>query len=87
MTNAISMLANMGSNVAASQMSAGQYAAAIAALNADEELSYALLNKDVTAISRALGGRASMVCMVAPAEEEPAKEEEPVPVDEPTKDA
>jgi len=88
MTSAIQMLANMGSNAAASRMSADQYASAIAALGADEELGSALLNRDVTAISRSLGGRISMVCMVAPAEEEPpAQEDAPVPVDEPVQDA
>jgi len=88
MTNAIQMLATVGSNSAASQMSADQYTSAIAALGAGEELSSALLNRDVTAISRALGRRISTVCMVAPAKEEPpAQEHAPVAVDEQVQDA
>ena len=88
MTNAMQMFANIGSNAAASRLSAGQYASAIAALGADEELSSALLNRDVTDISRFLSGRISTVCMVAPAEEEPpAQEDAPFPAKKPVQDA
>jgi len=69
-TNAIQMLASLGSNAAASRMQAAEYAAVVTALGADSELTQALLDRDVAAISRTLGGRATMICMVSPAEEE-----------------
>lgn len=89
MTNAIQMLANMGANASAARMTADQYAAAIAALGADDALTTALLDRDVAAISRSLGGRATMVCMVAPAEEEeqPAQDDQPNQDEAPAKDA
>jgi hypothetical protein len=84
------MLANLGSNAAAARMLPAEYAALVAALGADAELTQALLDRDVATISRSLGGRATMVCMVAPAEEERPEEspdqrpEEPSsPADEP----
>lgn len=90
MTHAIQMLANLGSNAAATRMQHAEYAAMVAALGADTELTRALLDRDAAAISRSLGGRATMVCMVAPAEEEQPEEspdqrpEEPSsPADEP----
>lgn len=87
MTNAIQMLASMGANASAARMSADQYAAAIAALDADDVLASALLDRDAVAISQALGGRARMVCMVAPAEEEqPAQQDQPSQDDTPSKD-
>ncbi len=74
MTHAIQMLANLGSNSAATRMPPAEYAAIVAALGTDAELTQALLDRDVAAISRSLGGRATMVCMVAPAEEEQPEE-------------
>jgi hypothetical protein len=64
------MLANLGSNAAATRMPPTEYAALVAALGADTALTQALLDRDVGAISRSLGGRATMICMVSPAEEE-----------------
>lgn len=49
----------------------------IAVANLDESERNVLVRRDVAGLSRLLGGRASMVCSVMPAEdEEPLEEEE-----------
>lgn len=60
MSNAIQFLEAMGSNAAMSRLSAGDYAAVIAGLDADGSQQRALLERDPIALNGLLGGRAKM---------------------------
>jgi hypothetical protein len=81
MTDVIRFLESMGSNPALANLSATEYAAAVAALDADQMQKQALLDRDHTALNRLLGGRDKMYCSQYPAREdqplEPQQEPEP----------
>lgn len=80
MSNLIQFLETLGSNAAASRMSAQDYAAAVAALEADEPSRQALLDRDADALNRSLGGRSKMMMsiLVTPEDdEEKRKDEQP----------
>ncbi len=88
MSNVIQFLETMGGNAAAARMSAAEYLAAVAALEADEPSRRALLARDSGMLVEALDARPFMMCMVvAPGEgNEPADspaEDAPETPDEP----
>ena len=88
MSNVIQFLETMGGNAAAARMSAAEYLAAVAALEADEPSRRALLARDGGMLVEALDARPFMMCMVvAPGEgNEPADspaEDSPETPDEP----
>jgi hypothetical protein len=70
MSNAIQFLESLGGS--AEPMSAEQYARAVAALDVDAGLRQALLERDGGRINQLLGGRGSMMLVLAPADEKPA---------------
>lgn len=74
MSNAISFLESLGST--AEPMDAGQYARAVAGLDVDATLRQALLDRDDGRIAQLLGGRGSMMLVLAPADDAPAKDDE-----------
>lgn len=65
MSNAIQFLEAMGSNAALGRLSAAEYAAAVAQLDADEAQQQALLERNHAALSDLLEGRPKMVFMVS----------------------
>lgn len=69
MSNAIRFLETLGSTP--ETMSGPQYAQAVAGLEVDAELRQALLTRDPAQINRLLGGRASMMLVLAPADDQP----------------
>ena len=89
MSNVIQFLETMGGNAAAARMSAAEYLAAVAALDADEPAQRALLARDSRKLVEALDARPFMMCMVvAPGDdnEQPADspiEDAPETPDEP----
>ncbi len=81
MSNIVRFLETLGGQP---KLSAGDYAAAVALLQADEPQREALLAADADALNGLLGGRVRMVCMIAPSEEEaperaPERENEDAP--------
>jgi hypothetical protein len=69
MSNVIRFLETMGSNAATARMSAADYLAAVAALDADGSSQRALLARDGGQLVEALNARPFMMCMVvAPGE-------------------
>ncbi|MFC5570423.1 hypothetical protein ACFPN1_10170 [Lysobacter yangpyeongensis] len=59
-------------------LSDDEFAAAIAKTEMDPSAQKALLDRNAQALSKALGGRLKMMCMVVPAEnDEPQQDEEP----------
>jgi hypothetical protein len=70
MSNAIQFLESLGGTAA--PMTAEQYAQAVAALDVDAGLRQALLERDSGRINQLLGGRGSMMLVLAPADEKPA---------------
>jgi hypothetical protein len=90
MSNVIEFLESLGANAALAGQSAERYIAAVEALELEEAERIALLNKDVLAISSALGGREKLFCFVAAEEDQPQEEgesEEAPDQQEPTPDA
>jgi hypothetical protein len=81
MTDVIRFLESMGSNPALTNLTATEYAAAVAALDADQAQKQALLDRDHAALNRLLGGRSKMYCSQYPAREDqpldPQQEPEP----------
>lgn len=73
MTDVIRFLESMGSNPALANLPATDYAAAVAALDADQPQKQALLDRDHAQLNRLLGGRHKMYCS-----QYPAREDEPV---------
>lgn len=64
MSNAIQFLEAMGSNASLGRLSAAEYAAAVAQLDADEAQQQALLDRNHVALNGLLDGRPKMVFMV-----------------------
>jgi len=53
-----------------------EFVAAVMRANLDPEIRKALLERDVNALSRELGGRRAMFCAIFPADNEEPKEDE-----------
>jgi hypothetical protein len=70
MSNAIAFLESLGST--SEPMTAEQYARAVAGLDVDAGLRQALLARDGGRVNALLGGRGSMMLVLAPADEKPA---------------
>lgn len=90
MSNSLQFLVAMGSNAHMAQLNPAQYAAAVAALELDDDSRAALLDRDGDRLGVLLGGRQIMSCLIAPAEDEPAREggeEEPEPGDDSDRNA
>lgn len=69
MSNIVRFLESLGSQPG---LSASDYAAAVALLDAEEAQREALVAADIDALSEMLGGRSKMICMIAtPDEEQP----------------
>jgi hypothetical protein len=73
MSNAIEFLESLGS--AAEPMDAAHYARAVNGLAIDPDLRQALLERDSARINQLLGGRGSMMLVLAPAEDAPADDD------------
>lgn len=72
MSSVIQFLETMGRSSGAARWSAGEYGAAVGALDVREEARDALLGRDRMALNSLLDGRAAMYCYVAtPDEREP----------------
>ena len=92
MSNVIQFLEAMGRNPA---LSAAEYAATVAALDANDEQRQALLDRDHAALNQLLDGRAKMICMITTPDERAPNEapdqddgyvpdtEEPIDPDDP----
>ncbi|MGH8076816.1 MAG: hypothetical protein ACREPE_05760 [Lysobacter sp.] len=71
MSNVIQFLESLGRNSALTQLSAAEYAATVAALDANDEQRHALLTGDHAGLTDLLGGREQLLCVVfAPDEQE-----------------
>ena len=82
MSNVIQFLEALG-RAPAMPWSGVDYAAAVAALEADPAQRDALLDRDAATLNRLLGGRAVMYCSQYPArEDQPAEEESDTPAEE-----
>ncbi len=77
MSSAIQFLERLGGDATLSRISAADYAAAVAALDAEPEVRRALLERDTDALNRALGGRPRMLCaLVVPQDDNKLPEQE-----------
>lgn len=75
MSNVVQFLEALARNP--KPLSAADFAVAVAAAELDPKAEAALLAHDTEALSRALGGRIKMMCMVVPAEnDEPQQDED-----------
>jgi hypothetical protein len=81
MSNVIEFLETMGGDAAMARMSAGEYLAAVAALEAGDETRQALIARDSATLGEALRARPFMMCMVSA----PGDGDEP-PMDAPVED-
>lgn len=77
MTDVIGFLESLGSM--SQGMSAEAYAAAVAALDVEQDQREALVSGDVVVLSERLGGRTAMMCMIWAPDQEPAREDEGQP--------
>ncbi len=76
MSNVMQFLESMGANAAMARMSAAEYSAAIAGLDADEASREALNLRDHSKLNGLLKGRPFMMCMVAAPSESPQESED-----------
>lgn len=70
MSSIIQYLESIGRDATFGALGPEQYAAAIAALEIDDASRQALLRRDATALNDVLGGRPTMFCLIAPAEDD-----------------
>lgn len=82
MSNVIRFLESMGASAAMSRMTAADYEAAIAMLDAEEPSREALRLRDRTKLIEILNGRPMMVCGIVAPEEQPDRPESPQSPDE-----
>lgn len=75
MSNAVRFLESIACQP--NPMSAAEFAAAVGRSDLPAEMKQALLARDIDALSASLGGRAQMLCMVVPAENDEPVEEDP----------
>ena len=87
MSNVIQFLEALGSNPALTKLSASEYAATVAALDADDAQRKALIDADQAALSGLLGGRQEMSCLVWPADEPTPSEDDQSGEEQPLEDA
>lgn len=76
MSNVMQFLESMGANATMARMSAAEYAAAIAGLDADNASREALGLRDHSKLNGLLKGRTFMMCVVAAPEEKPQESED-----------
>lgn len=74
MSNVIRFLEQLGGRPA---MAHAEYVAAVTALDADDAQKRALLDEDRDRLNHLLGGRTTMICMVASPDQEDAPERSP----------
>ncbi|QNP39486.1 hypothetical protein [Lysobacter solisilvae (ex Woo and Kim 2020)] len=74
MSNVVQFLEAMAHNP--KTLSAEDFAAAVANAKLEPAANQALLAGDANALNQLLGGRISMMCLIAPAENDEPKEEE-----------
>ncbi|WP_457096952.1 hypothetical protein [Lysobacter sp. P5_B9] len=72
MSNVVQFLENLARNP--KQLSAEDFAAAVAKAGVDSAAYKALMERNAEALNQALGGRLAMMCMIVPAENEEPKE-------------
>ena len=83
MSNVVQFLEALARNP--KPLSADDLAAAMANAGLETTVQRALLDQNIAALNESLGGRGTMLCFIAPAEnDEPAKEDEPVEGEEDT---
>ena len=82
MSNVIAFLESLGRD-AALRPAGEQYAAAVAALDVDDEARDALLAKDDLTLGALLGGRPRMLCALLPADDDQVPAEDQPAEDEP----
>jgi hypothetical protein len=82
MSNVIQFLETMGSNAAMARMSAADYLATVAALDADESSRQALFARDSVKLGAALDARPFMMCMVVAPEDGTESPESPTPAED-----
>jgi hypothetical protein len=75
MSNVVQFLESLACNPGT--LSAEQLASAIADSDLEPAVREALLNRDAEALNAAVGGRSTVLCFVAPAENDEPQEEEP----------
>ena len=75
MSNVVQFLETLACTPA--PLSADEFTTAVARSGLPEEMKQALLARNIEALSAALGGRAQMLCMVVPAENDEPVEDEP----------
>lgn len=92
MSNVVQFLETLARNP--KTLSAEEFAVAVERAELEPAARQALLERDASALNQAIGGRATMLCFIAPAEnDEPQKEgeddqrEEDEPSDEPASKA
>lgn len=88
MSNVIQFLEALGSNPALTRLSAADYEAVVASLDADGAQQQALLHRDQVAINGLLGGRAErmMLAQYAPEEQPFRKDDDQQDGDQPSED-
>jgi hypothetical protein len=77
MSNVIRFLESMGADAAMARMTAADYEAAIARLDADPSSREALSLRDHSKLNGLLNGRPIMMCVVAAPSDKPAEEDAP----------
>lgn len=77
MSNVIRFLESMGADAAMARMTAADYEAAIAMLDADEPSRRALSLRDHSKLNGLLNGRPIMMCVVAAPVDKPEQEDSP----------
>ena len=83
MSNTIRFLEVMGRGPVLSPL---EYTSAVAALDVDDDQRQALLARDHNALNDLLGGRKKMMCLILPAEDEPAPGDDEQQPEEPAED-
>ncbi|KFN49430.1 hypothetical protein [Arenimonas composti] len=82
MSNVIAFLEAMGRD-AVLPAQGEEFTAAAKAAGLDDDVRMALLSGDAATIAAGLGGRPKMICALFPADDEPQKDGEDQPTDEP----
>ncbi len=77
MSNVIRFLESMGADAAMARMTAADYEAAIAALDADQPSREALVLRDHSKLNGLLKGRQIMMCNIATPNDQPAEDVPP----------
>lgn len=75
MSNVVQFLEALARNP--KPLSAEDVAAAVLGAGLDPDVQQAMLDRDANSLNRVLGGRATMLCFIAPAENDEPQKDEP----------